>query len=484
MIVMLTLFFRPQKTTTVINANTMQNAYNNGNGSLDVAVVTKPFAVTRFQSGVIYNAATFSTSGASIDSFVSRVVGNSFSVSQPFVITHVQIVADFLSRTGDNPQRDVVIYDLATSTPLLTAVVGLSDPVVENFYTHAVPFEDRVTLEVNRMYAIVSLITPRDFYARDNNIMQSAVGVQLHKRVDVPGSTLLLPTESQFVEENDENLQFASFQFLNTVVNQPGFQVDVRSQNATYPLNYVYNLNVQVESTNVQLEPGLCTSDAQNNNMINDTIGNLILSPDVVGVPNGLDIGSVEPEQWYAVHLITSTVQGKPPAAILSKNRQMPSLFPVGYESSKRVGWARTKLDANAFWPMVQQGNGARRLTIYKQPLPLLSVRTFTVYEMLNVVYVPLLLTLVSPTCSSAILTFVVSNFNDTPLNIFLRDFNATTDLVQVVANPSSDSQLSVEVPTNDFYLPYRLQMAVSANTFIANDVTIAIHVQSFFDDL
>lgn len=483
-IIVFSLFFRPQKTTTLINANTLQSAYDNGDGTLDVEFVTQPFAVQINQPGVTYSAATFSNSLNVIDSFLTRVIGNTFSSTSPITITSLQVVADYMSTDTSISPRQVAIYDMLTRQQIVSATVSRDDPIIDGFFTHALPADQQPTLLLDRIYAIVALATPTDFYARNLNAVQSSNIVQLRERADVVSNELFLPSPEQFIQTNPNNLQFASFQYVQLVVNQFAFQVDARSQNASFPKNYIYNLNVQVSPRTVALEPGISTSNAENNNMLNNTIGNLILSPEVVGVANGLDVGTLEPLQWYAVFLITSTTQGMPPAGILSKNRQMPSMLPLGYESSKRVGWARTNSTLD-FLPTGQQGNGTRRETFYLDPLPALPVQIFQPTQIDNETYVTIPIPLISPTCSSVVFKMRVQNFfNGQPVTIKLRELDAQFDVVQVVANQFAATILTVEVPITDYYAPHRIQMALSMSSGAINIVEVDMEVQSFFDDL
>lgn len=487
MLVFLSLFFRPLKTTNYVNANTLHSAYANGDGTLNVEGATKPFAVTMNQDSIDVNAATFSEVFA-IDSFLNRIVANTFTVMSPSKVTNLQIVADFLHLDSTDTSRMVAIYDMTTSEQITSAQVSITDPVIHGFYTHPLDVNHQVTLEMNRLYAVVAQVHPKDFYARGASYFQSAPVVQFRKRAEIPNETnMMLPPLENFQNENPNNIQFASFQYVNLVVSQTIFEVDSRSQNATFPLNYIYNLNVQVGEFIVQLEPGVCISDAQNNNMLNNTIGNLVLSPEVTGVPNGLDIGTVKPNQWYAVFLITSKEQGLPPAGLLSENIQMPSFLPIGYDSSKRTGWARTTPEntASRFWPTVQQGNGTRRQTVYRQPWPEQRYINFTVSQIEAVQYSDVPLTLVSPTCSSVVLQLTVTNFgNETLLEIYIREFGSTTNVTQAVATGFNESTLFVEFPISNIFSPHRMQIALGGMTFVANDVGVAIQVVSFFDDV
>lgn len=487
-IVLLPLFFRPKKTVESINANTLQSAYDNGDGTLNVEGPTLPFAVNMNKDGIHYNCATFSDTTGAIDSFLNRVVANTFTVTNPSKITNLQVIADFLHVDPLDPTRVVAIYDTLTSEKLVSASVGLEDPIIDGFYTHSVPLLEQVTLEINRVYAVVAEVRVKDFIARDTSFVQTASVVVLHQRAIIVSPSITLPNADQFSNDDPNNLQFGSFQFVNLILNQTVFQVDSRSQNPSFPINYVYNLNVQCETDVVQLEPGLCMSDAQNNNMLNNTIGNLVISPQVVGVANGLDVGTATKDQWYAVFLMTSTAQGLPPAGMLSLNRQMPSFMPVGYESSKRVGWARsTSSDNVQFFRTLQQGNGTRRQTIYQAPLPVQSVRSFSVLDIENETYFTIPLTLVSPTSSSVVLQITVENVNFNPVRILIKEPDNEFALAQVPSNGGAFNTVSVllvEFPISNYYSPHRMQVALGTSFSVANDVSVTFQVQSYFDDL
>lgn len=484
-IVLFPIFFWPKKTVTYVNANTLQNGYDNGDGTIDVEGATKPFAVNINQDGIRYNAATFSNATGAIDSFFNRVVGNTFTLKSPCKITTLQIIADFLNVNAADSTRQVAIYDMVTSEMLVSAAVGITDPVIDGFYTHQLPLANQITLEFDHEYAIVAEVRSDDFYSRELSFVQTPPVVTLHQRASIVAPSITLPQADQFSHDDPNNLQFASFQYVTLVVNQTAFQVDVRSQNASFPLNYIYNLNVKCNTSTVELEPGLCTSDAQNNNMLNNSTGNLVISPEVVGVPNGLDKDAVAADQWYAVFLITSSTQGLPPAGLLSLNQQLPSYLPIGYESTKRVGWARTTNDnASQFYRTVQNGNGTRRQTIYLAPLPILVTRTFAVSEIDDQKYVTIPLSLVSPTSSSVLLQITVQNFNMSPIQVFFKEPDNDFALAQVSANPFDTSVLSVEFPISNFYSPHQLQIALGTSFFVSNDTPITIAVQSFFDDL
>ena len=487
MLVFLSLFFRPSKTTNYVNANTLQSAYNNGDGTLNVEGPTKPFAVTLNQDSIDINAATFSDASAPIDAFLDLVVANTFTLTDPSKITNLQIIADFFYQDPADPSRTVAIYDMITREQLVSAQVTLEDPVIDGFYTHAIPIDQQVTLEMNHLYAVVAEVHRRDYVSRNVSFVQTPPILTLHKRALIAGTTITLPASDDFKgEEDPNNLQFGSFQFVNLVLSQTTFQVDSRSQNASFPVNYIYNLNVQVGESIVQIEPGVCISDAQNNNMLNNTIGNLVLSPEVIGVPNGLDTGVAKANQWYAVFLITSTTQGLPPAGLLSENRQMPSFLPIGYESTKRVGWARTTPnEASRFFPTIQQGNGTRRQTVYRQPFPEQAALDFSVQDIETVRYRTVPLTFVSPTCTSVVLQITIANFgNASPLELLFREFGSTTNVTQAVATPYNESIVYVEFPISNVYSPHRMQLAVAGMTFVANNAIVTINVVSFFDDL
>lgn len=488
MIALLTL--RPYQKTTLTNTNTLQNAYLSGDGSLAVEYVTNPFSVNARQRGRTFQAATFSAVSDVAPVFSNFVVGNDFTVSQPCEITGLQIVFDFLSQTTITRARQVAVYNKDTQVMIANAEVGVDDPVIAGFYTQLLV--SPVELKVGVKYGIFAVLDPSDRFARDMEFTQSSNLVSILNRSATLTNTMQIPPNSDIVP-TAHSIQFASFQFVVASPIQSVWDVDVRSTYATFPINYIYNCNVQVKQDYVEIEPGLCISDAQNNNMLNNTIGNLKLQPTVVGQPNGLDVGVSEINQWYAVYLITSTVQGKPPAGLLSKNRQQPSFMPVGYESSRRIGWARTSdfvSDENKaitrYLPTIQQGNGVRRQTVYKEPWPLTFARTFAATEIRNATFSTMMLDFVTPTCTSMVLQLVVDNTaNTATVDITFREPGAFFGFLTVVAAASSVSISTVELPILSFYSPHRLDLGLANTQYeIASSVDVKLYVQSFFDNV
>jgi len=486
-VVMMAIFLRPYETTFVTNENTLQNAYDLGDGSLSVEFAVKPFAIVAEQVGIIYNAVTFSNSGNMLESDINRSVANTFMFSNPAKVTSLQIIADYMSKTSGRARR-VVLYNMETQENLIDFEVGLDDPVIDGFYTHALKPQDQVELEVNVVYVLVSAIQSRDLYSRNLQFVQPVPNLTLIASAQLPSSGPVIPPPESF-QPSPNNMQFASFQFTASNLTQNVFQVDSRSQNPSFPLNYVYNLNVQVDKTQVFLEPGICVNDAQTSNMINNTVGNLTIVPNLVGVPNGLDQGSLEPNQWYAVFLITSPTNGLPPAGLLSKNRQMPSVLPVSYELSKRVGWARSDDLGIGFLETKQQGNGTRRLNFYTVPYPILFDSIISASELNSgsgSVH-DIQLSFASPTSTSCVLIFVIQNLNNTAaIDINVRAFGSVQfdDTFTAYANPEDITRLTFQIPVTDIYFPHRLTFSLKAIGFAVNDIVCQLLIESYFEDI
>lgn len=487
------IYLRPYDTTTIVNINTLQKAYDTGDGTLDVQFVTNPFLINTRSKGIIYDAVTFSNASGTAQVFVPFLVGNDFKVTQPCEVVSLQIVYDFLATTTQETTRQVAIFNKETGVMIATASVGTPDPVINGFYTHRLSTSSSsapVKLDVNVLYGIYTLIIAPDSFARDLDITQSIPVVNVLNGSVTQTDVMQIPPITDILPAR-KSIQFASFQFVLSPPIQAVFEVDVRSTYATFPPNYLYNLNVQVKDQTVEIEPGLCMSGMQNNNMLNNTIGNLKITTDFVR-PNGLDRGVLEQDTWYAVYLLTSTVQGQAPAGLLSKNRQQPSVLPVGYESSRRVGWARTlpvlQLDnalAQQFFTMTQLGNGVQRLSTYPTP-PLFYSKLFTAQEIRDRTFVPLDLTLASPTATTVALRLVVDNtFNGSTLDIMFREVGATTNLMTVVAGAFVSSTLSATIPIVDFYSPHRLEFGLANTQYeIGSDVQVSVSIESFYDTI
>jgi hypothetical protein len=104
-------------------------------------------------------------------------------------------------------------------------------------------------------------------------------------------------------------------------------------------ISYVTNLELARASTTT-LTVG--AGRARDSNNVTDLIleDDVTINAAVTGL-NGLDTGSLANSTWYAVHLIGDSTLKETTGAMLSTSATAPAL-PFGYDSFRRIGWART----------------------------------------------------------------------------------------------------------------------------------------------
>jgi len=126
------------------------------------------------------------------------------------------------------------------------------------------------------------------------------------------------------------------------------------SQNA----GYINKLRLSYVSHNsVQIGTGSCRDNADSCYINVNT--SLTASITASGV-NGLDTGLEAADTWYAVHVISDSMEANIPASLLSISADNPTL-PDGYDGFRRVGWVRND-DNKDFLKFIQiWQNGTRR---------------------------------------------------------------------------------------------------------------------------
>lgn len=98
---------------------------------------------------------------------------------------------------------------------------------------------------------------------------------------------------------------------------------------------------------------------------------------------NGMDTGTLAASTVYYVHLVGDYMNSNPTAAVLSLSATNPYL-PVGYEVSRRIGWAVTD-GSTHFVLMYQSGAGLNRTYSFADPIALVSpgsANTFTAIDL------------------------------------------------------------------------------------------------------
>jgi len=483
-IIIALLLLRPVTTTKQTIVNTLQSAFDEGDGNVNVAVSVFPLSVISTREGIVKNAASLSNGKPPLLGFLlnSSVMANGFKVNRFVHVVSLQVICDYLRSTSDNA-RQVAIYNLDTREVLLESDVSRDDPIENGFFTHHLPTDQHITLTPQVNYAICALGITSDLFCNGLTNAYSSEDVSLLSFAFVPNTTLLqLPLASAF-NPTSNNIMYASFQTSTTNKNATIFEVNPFLGYATFPINYVYNLNVQVQESGVQLEPGFGLNNMQNQNMFNNNIGVLTIVPTDPGVPNGIDVGDgkLEPEQWYAVFLITSSVQLLPPAGLLSKNQQDP-LMPIGYDAWRRVGWARANDLGTNFLASQQVGNGTRRRTFYNDPIPEVFTRSFTPTDMETVLFFRLPLDKVSPSATSCVLRMTVNNPNSNPVNIEVRPIGSNVvPWFLTVPIGLQIQDLNISIPS--LPVPHAVEIAVQSEFSIGSNVDVTVAVVSYFDD-
>lgn len=132
-------------------------------------------------------------------------------------------------------------------------------------------------------------------------------------------------------------------------------------------------------NTTLGVAVGNC-SDAQNVFDISLATA-LTINTALIGV-NGMDTGTLAASTVYYVHLIGDYMNSNPTAAVLSLSATNPYL-PVGYEISRRIGWAVTD-GSTHFVLMYQSGSGSNRTYVFDEPLSILTSGTQTAFTAID----------------------------------------------------------------------------------------------------
>lgn len=134
-----------------------------------------------------------------------------------------------------------------------------------------------------------------------------------------------------------------------------------------------------VSNTKLGVATGMCSDKDNTYNISLRTA--LTIDTSIVGV-NGMDTGTLAASTVYYVHLIGDYMNSNPTAAVLSLSSTSP-LLPVGYETSRRIGWAVTD-GSTHFVKMDQSGNGLVRTYSFDEPLLILSSGTQTSFTAID----------------------------------------------------------------------------------------------------
>ncbi len=117
---------------------------------------------------------------------------------------------------------------------------------------------------------------------------------------------------------------------------------------------------------------GISAGSARSSDNLNDIVldAAVEIDADNNGV-NGLDVGALANNTFYAVYVIGDSTGFESPAGIVSTNISAPTL-PFGYDMSRRIAWVLTDGSAD-FLPFQQKGTGRSRLHCWEGGISVLS---------------------------------------------------------------------------------------------------------------
>lgn len=496
-IVIAILWLRRTTTVTQQNNNTLQNNYDIGSGNIDITTLVKPFTVQVFtRPNIVKQAATFSNPGTPAVIFPSQpsLCADKFTVADFMNVVSLQLIAGWVSTSNPSQTRTVGIFDVSTGTLLVQADVSVNDAVEVGFFTHALDPTEYVLLTPGITYCIVSVNLPGDRYTGISNTFFPCLEVELVSDSIVRGaSALALPDASTFAPSNN-TLLFASFQVQKQHTPlQNAFYADNITGFSTVPPKYCYGLLTRVlNTTQVSIGDGVCSSNTEDVTMHNRI--RLIVDASNTG-PNGLDIGTLQPNTWYHSFLLTSRSQNQPELGVLSLNRQDPNLstFPIGYDSQRRTGFVLTDSSANLI-PTYQIGKGQRRQTFYPSQQQVFS-HSYTALPSGSLpadiqngfdtsLFYGVNLNAVAPAANTTTLSITTTNPNSTSLFLYLRPRFSTQPPPYFLTVPLGTVTQRITIVLLPFPIPHAIEAALVTEFSIGSDVLVTMALMSFEHDL
>lgn len=218
------------------------------------------------------------------------------------------------------------------------------------------------------------------------------------------------------------------------------------------PFLYANNLQISNNATTPDSKLDVTAGQARNtNNTMDIVLPTAVVVDAETNGANGLDTGALANSTWYAVHLIGSSLNLKPAAAMLSTSATAP-LMPLGYDLFWRIGWTKTDGSADLL-PYNVYGNGNVRKYVWDAVVTELSAAGNTSFTDVD------LATSVAPTSTLAYLNWkLVPATAGNICNLRVNGSSSTTNLeitgsVAAVANAgqvtiNTDSAQIIEYKT------------------------------------
>lgn len=233
----------------------------------------------------------------------------------------------------------------------------------------------------------------------------------------------------------------------------------------TLPFLYVNDLQVSyTSSTTLTVNSGQCRDSTNIYDLVLDTP--IVLSTTIQGV-GGLDTGTIAASTWYAVYVISDSLQYQPTTCLFSLSGSIPTL-PANYDIFRLVGWQRTNGSSN-FNIINTIGNANERQSFWDTEVSVLSGGASTTFASVS-------LATAVPAIDN---TSVIFDVSFTPAtggdSVFIRPTGSSATVVaqlsSVVAAKSQIAQLTVlsKLATGVPSVDYKNSAASGSTTLLVN---------------
>lgn len=146
---------------------------------------------------------------------------------------------------------------------------------------------------------------------------------------------------------------------------------------------YVNNFQISNNATTPNTQIDIAAGEARDSKNVYDIItsATITINAAVNGI-NGLDTGSLSTNKTYAIFVIGDSTNKNSAATLLSLSATAPTL-PFGYDSFRRIGWARTD-GSSHFLLYYVVGNGTHRSYFWDSMISVLSAGIATSFTAID----------------------------------------------------------------------------------------------------